>query len=125
MIGPRVIFFIKHASIKHILAKSDYKPRLIQWILLLPKIDLEIKDKKGRENNVAHHLSRLANDEVTTLEPEVLDEFPNGKLLVIEERPDITNFKASGAILENWDWNQRRNFLKHVNHYVWDDPRFF
>jgi len=82
---------------------------------------LEIKDKKGCENNVVDHLSRLANDEVTTLEPEVLAEFPYEKLLLIKERPwfaYMANFKATGAILENLDWHQRRKLFKDANHYV-------
>ena len=48
----------------------------------MQELDLEIKDKKGCENNVADNLSRLANDKVTTLEPEVLAEFQNEKLLI-------------------------------------------
>jgi hypothetical protein len=32
---------------------------LIHWILLLPEFDVEIRDKKGVENVVVDHLSRM------------------------------------------------------------------
>ena len=87
-----------------------------------------IKDKKGSENYIADHLSRLSNEVVTAKEAEVVEEFPDEKLLAIHERPwfaDMANYKAAGMIPEDFQWHQKKKFLKDAKHYIWDDPYLF
>ncbi|RDY14136.1 Retrovirus-related Pol polyprotein from transposon 17.6, partial [Mucuna pruriens] len=55
----KAIVYINHYTIKILLEKKDAKLCLIKWILLLQEFDLEIKDKKEIENQVADHLSHL------------------------------------------------------------------
>ena len=59
LVGAKVIVYNDHAALKYLLTKVDAKPQLIRWILLLQLFDLEIKDKKGIENSIADHLSRM------------------------------------------------------------------
>ena len=57
--GSDIVIFIDYSTLKYLLTKQDAKARLIIWVLLLQEFNLQIKDKKGVENVVADHLSRL------------------------------------------------------------------
>ncbi|CAN6566333.1 unnamed protein product [Malus baccata var. baccata] len=82
LIGTKVIVFTDHAALKYLLTKKEAKPRLIRWILLLQEFDIEIRDKKGSENVVADHLSRMVHNEESLL---ILETFPDEKLLSIKD----------------------------------------
>ena len=91
LISNKVVFHTNHSAIKYLMTKKDTKPRLIQWVLFLQEFDLETKDKKGTENLVAYHLSRLegARDEV-----HVNDDFPDEQLLAIEDKKTVPWFAS-------------------------------
>ncbi|XP_070673046.1 uncharacterized protein [Malus domestica] len=81
LLRSKVIIYTSHAALKYLLTKKEAKPRLIHWMLLLQEFDVEIRDKKGSENVVADHLSRLVHDEDPLHIPET---FPDEQLLSIE-----------------------------------------
>jgi hypothetical protein len=81
LLGTKVIVFTDHAALRYILKKKESKPRLIRWILLLQEFDLEIKDKKGAENHVTDHLSRLRTKDIQT--ETIRETFPDEQLYVL------------------------------------------
>ena len=62
ILGSKVTLYTDHATIWYLIMKKEAKPRLICWVLLLQEFDMGIKDKRGSENVVADHLSRLKSD---------------------------------------------------------------
>ncbi|CAN6685862.1 unnamed protein product [Malus baccata var. baccata] len=81
LLGTTVIIYTDHAALKYLLTKKEAKRRLIRWMLLLQEFDIEIRDKKGSENVVDDHLSRLVHEEDVVPIPET---FPDEQLMSIE-----------------------------------------
>ncbi|RDY06138.1 Retrovirus-related Pol polyprotein from transposon 17.6, partial [Mucuna pruriens] len=92
-LGSKIVVFSNHVTLRFLLKKSDAKPRLIRWMLLLQEFNIEIRDKKDAENPVADHLSRIEreNDPMP-----IRDKFLNEQLLHITTPTawlaDICNF---------------------------------
>jgi len=122
LLGSKVIVFSDHAALKHLLAK-ELKPRLIRWILLLQEIDLDIKDKKGAENLVADHLSRLVRKE----HPEPLQEFfLDEQLFALQDKApwyaDLVNYLVSKVLPNDISRAKKDKIKSEAKYYIWDDP---
>ena len=83
ILGSHVIIHIDHAAIKYMMTKKVVKPRLIRWVLLLQEFDLEIKDKKGSDDVIVDHLSRLENIAKKEKETEIAESFPDEQLILL------------------------------------------
>ncbi|RVW58665.1 putative mitochondrial protein, partial [Vitis vinifera] len=95
--------FTNHSALKYLLTKQDAKARLIRWILLLQEFDLQIRDKKGVENVVADHLSRLAIAHNSHVLP-INDDFPKESLMLLDKTPwyaHLANYLVTGEVPKN------------------------
>ncbi|XP_070015453.1 uncharacterized protein [Nicotiana sylvestris] len=113
LIGSKVIIYTDHAALRYLIKKKDSKPRLIRWVLLLQEFDLEIRDRKGIENQVIDHLSRLEGAENAIEVEEILEIFPDEQQLATthQEAPwyaDLANYLASGIVPHDLSSVQRK-----------------
>ncbi|XP_012461582.1 uncharacterized protein LOC105781605 [Gossypium raimondii] len=84
------------------------------------EFDLEIKDRKGSENQVADHLSRLEVENEYGESQMIKDEFPNEKILLAMALPwyaDIVNFLVNGLLIPVMNYQGQRKFLHDVKQY--------
>ncbi|XP_070018023.1 uncharacterized protein [Nicotiana sylvestris] len=80
LMGTKVIVHTNHAALHYLISKKDSKARLMRWVLILQEFDLEIIDRRGSENQVADHLSRLEEEERPHNGLEINDLFPDEQL---------------------------------------------
>ncbi|RDX68485.1 Retrovirus-related Pol polyprotein, partial [Mucuna pruriens] len=123
LLGSKIVVFSDHAALKYLLKKPDAKPRLIRWMLLLQEFNLEIRDKKGAENSVADHLSRIERE---SEQLPIRDEFPDEQLLHIKTATpwfaDICNFVATSQFPPTASRTYKEKIRSDAKYYVWDDP---
>ncbi|XP_023634279.1 uncharacterized protein LOC111829418 [Capsella rubella] len=121
LVGSKVVVYTDHAALRHIYSKKDTKPRLLRWILLLQEFDMEIVDKKGIENGVADHLSRMRIEDPIPID----DSMPEEHLMSMPWYTDVVNYKVCGEIPADMDPYRKKKFFRDVNHYFWDEPYLY
>ncbi|GJU36348.1 reverse transcriptase domain-containing protein [Tanacetum coccineum] len=129
LILSKTIVYTDHSALKHLFKKQDAKPRLIRWILLLQEFDIEIKDRKGTENVVADHLSRIENNESSD-DNEVYNNFPGETLMEINTKDepwfaDFANYLVGDIIPKGMTYQQKNKFFYDLKHYFWEEPYLF
>ena len=125
--GSFIVIFTDHSTLKYLLTKKDAKARLIRWVLLLQEFNLQIKDKKGVENIVANHPSRLTIDH-DSYSPPINDEFPEESLLLVENAPwyaHIANYLATGEVPVEWKAQDKKYLFVKIHSYYWEKPFLF
>ncbi|CAM8999998.1 unnamed protein product [Rhodiola kirilowii] len=123
LLGAKVIVYSDHAAIRYLMKKKEAKPRLIRWILLLQEFDVEIRDKKGIENTVADHLSRIVRGEE---EGHITETFPDEHLYAISNKvpwyAPIVNYLVGGIFPPSFTKVQGMKLKHDARFYLWDDP---
>ena len=120
LVGSDIVIFTDHSTLKCLLTKQNAKARLIRWVFLLQEFNLQIKDKKGVENVVADHLSRLTIAHNTHSSPPINDEFPEESLMQLENAlwyAHIANFLATGETTADWKEEDRKYFFVNIHSY--------
>ena len=119
LVRSDIIIFTDHLALKYMLTKKNAKARLIRLVLLLQEFNLQIRDKKGVENVVADHLSRLTIAH-NTHNPSINDGFPKESLLLVENAPwyaHIANFLATGELPVDWKAQDKNFFFAKIHSY--------
>ncbi|KAK8593168.1 hypothetical protein V6N12_045253 [Hibiscus sabdariffa] len=124
LLGTYIIVFSDHAVLRYLMSKKEAKRRLIRCILLLQEFNLETKDKKGRENLVADHLSQIS---LFSSDPPIKEEFPDEHLLLTQKGKmprfaDMVNYLVTGKVPTHLPRSAINRTKKNSRFYVWDDP---
>ncbi|XP_072058170.1 uncharacterized protein [Arachis hypogaea] len=115
-----------------ILLEEDAKPSIQPQRRLNPvmkeEFNIEIRDKKGVENKVADHLSRIPCEKNDTHDTSVNESFPDEQLMMVHKAPwfaDIANFKVASDLPPGINKYQRRKLINDAKYFIWDEPYLF
>ncbi|XP_021754937.1 uncharacterized protein LOC110720244 [Chenopodium quinoa] len=128
LVCSKVIVYMDHVAVHYLMSKKYAKPRLICWVILLQHFDMEMRDKKGAENYVADHLSRLPfenKDDVPINKEMGIETLMSIASTSIPWYADIANYLACGVIPLEFSSQQKKRFFKEARRYIWNVPYLF
>ena len=103
------------------MVNKDVKLRLIRWVLLLQEFNLYVKGRKGAENQIANHLSKLKDEAMQELGEKagIDDTFLNEHVLTSfhDLIPWFIDF--SNYVLSNLSFHQSKKFMHDVTKGFW------
>lgn len=81
LFGTKVIMHTDHLTLQYLMVKNNAKSRSTHWVPFLQEFDFKVIGRKGIENQVVDHLSKLKD--------EAMEKFNEGwrlmiRLLIIE-----------------------------------------
>ena len=93
-------------------------------MLLLQEFDLEIKDKKGSDNVIVYHLSRLERAAGTENVAKIAEIFPDEQPLMLSVQTpwyaDIVNYLGYGIMPCEFSYQQKRKLRTNCRLYRHD-----
>ena len=98
-------------------------------MLLLQEFDPEIKDKKGCDNEIVDHLSRVERNKAEEEETGLTENFPDEQLFQLSFQlpwyADIVNYLTCGVVPSEFRYQHKRKLRTDNRYYIWDDPLLF
>ena len=87
---------------------------------------MEIKDKKGSDNVIADHFSRLEITKEENRGKEIRESFPDEQLFEVNiELPwfaDMVNYLVCGVMPPDFNFQHKKKLRYEARYFIWDDP---
>nr|GEX36828.1 reverse transcriptase domain-containing protein [Tanacetum cinerariifolium] len=130
---PKLKELPSHLKYAFLAGRAEFSV-IISLLLSKQEKTLLLQDKKGAENLVANHLSRLENPELKELDEEVIrDSFPNEHLMAIQIRKakkdpwyaNYANILVSNVMPKDMTYHLKKKFFLDLKYYIWDELYLF
>ena len=124
--GCKFFVHTDNSAIIFLMNKPITNGRVAQWLLFLQEFNIIVIDRPGKENIVSDFLSHIQHEDGTK---PVDDTFPDEHLFVVYVQTtwfaDISNYLATGKILNHLSPHEKRHIIVQSSNYSWVDNYFF